>query len=98
MIRRPPRSTLFPFRSLTRLVIAIAVAAMAGSLWLAGHEQRDTIEQSFRQGQTAEAILTSMLDEETGLRGFVITGRDEFLSPFREGERRFGVVVAQLDR
>lgn len=35
--------------------------------------------------ETLEGILSYLKDVETAQRGFVITGRDEYLEPFREG-------------
>ena len=37
------------------------------------------------------ALLTSLVDQETGQRGYLLTGKDEFLDPYRSG-------TAQTDR
>ncbi len=42
------------------------------------------------KGQLATAdLLKEMLDRETGLRGFTLTGRESFLEPYYSGEKGF---------
>lgn len=36
----------------------------------------------------AASVATSAIDMESGLRGYLLSGRDEFLQPYREGEAR----------
>jgi methyl-accepting chemotaxis protein len=42
------------------------------------------------------AVLQSMLNNETGFRGFVITGRDEFLEPLTEGRHEFEDAMGKI--
>jgi PAS domain S-box-containing protein len=55
-------------------------------------------EMEIRQAHQVSAGLASLLalvrDAETGQRGFIITGREEYLQPYEEAEPRIG---AQLD-
>ena len=46
----------------------------------------------------AEQILVSLVDIETGLRGYLLTGRDEFLTPLREGEKTFQAAFESAKR
>ena len=39
-----------------------------------------------------------MLDQETGLRGYVLSGEDSFLEPFHSGRRDADAALATLDR
>ena len=41
-------------------------------------------------------LLANLINIETGARGFVITGRDQFLGPMESGEREFQALMAQL--
>ncbi len=41
-------------------------------------------------------LLVSLVDQQTGQRGFVLTGDEGFLSPYRAGEASFGRTLAQL--
>jgi len=43
-----------------------------------------------------EAIGKSMLDQETGERGYLITGKDEFLEPLRAGKKKLAINIANL--
>src|SRR5215813_7936575 len=49
------------------------------------HEQGLTTSRMVHQHKTEEAIddvLTLMCDAETGVRGYTITGQDEYLEPY----------------
>ena len=41
-------------------------------------------------------LLASLINIETGARGFIITGRDQFLGPLESGEKDFQAHFAQL--
>ena len=60
------------------LLIGFAVAVMAGSVWLLGHTQRQAATRSFAQTEHAQAMLAAMLDQETGLRGFLLNRRTDW--------------------
>ena len=82
-------------RTYTHAMIALAVVVMAGSVWLAGRAQRDAVTDSFRESEAVGQLLTAMLNQETGLRGYLNTGRDDFLEPFMTGADEFDEVVAE---
>lgn len=46
---------------------------------------------------TAELVIKAMIDMETGQRGFVITGNEEFLEPFYEGAGVINLYLKTLD-
>src|SRR5688572_7269734 len=72
------------------LLIGAAVAVMAACVWVVGQTQRDAASQSVRQTEQAQAMLTAMVDQETGLRGYLLNGGGrEFLTPFLAGEQDF---------
>ena len=48
--------------------------------------------------QTMQALLTTFVDEETGLRGYQATGDRRFLKPFVDGEVRSPGLTEQLAR
>ncbi len=45
---------------------------------------------------TGERLLSSLKDVETGQRGFIITGKDEYLEPYRSGLAAVGPGLAVL--
>jgi CHASE3 domain sensor protein len=84
-------------RTYTHALIALAVAVMAVSVWFTGRAQRDTVSDSFRQSETVGQLLTGMLNQETGLRGYLTTGRGEFLEPYLEGRDQLSSVTVATE-
>ena len=85
-------------RVLTRLCVALAVVAVAAVVWLVGATQRSSVATSVRQAQAAQSMLTAMVDQETGLRGFALNRTDAFLESYRTGERHYRETVNVLRR
>lgn len=91
--------------SLTRGV-QVATASVLVLLVGAGLTVRTTVGDLDRaralQSETSAAqqagtrLLTSYLDEETGLRGFLLTGRESFLQPYDRAQSRDRDLVATL--
>ncbi len=62
---------------------------IAGAVWGISQLQRRTADHTFAQIQAGEQMLTAMLDQETGLRGFALTREEEFLAPYVRGQHDF---------
>ncbi|MDP9133621.1 MAG: diguanylate cyclase [Actinomycetota bacterium] len=77
----------------TRLVLFAAVLVVATAVWVVSETQRATAERIFNESQAADRMLTAMLDQETGLRGFTITRERPFLQPFIDGVRDFNLAA-----
>jgi diguanylate cyclase (GGDEF)-like protein len=73
----------------TRATLAIAVVVIAAAVWGVSHTQRSTAERVFEASAAGDRMLTAMLDQETGLRGFALTRQRSFLEPFERGVRDF---------
>ena len=43
-----------------------------------------------------DRLMASMVDQETGIRGYLISGQDHFLDPYRAGGAQFGDSLQQL--
>ena len=71
---------------------------MAGGVWGVSHMQRSAADRSFAATRAGQGMLTAMLDQETGLRGFKLSGEEEFLEPFVHGERNFEAAVKSARR
>jgi diguanylate cyclase (GGDEF)-like protein len=78
--------------------LAVAVVVIAASVWFTSLYQHNTVVDAFRQSQHGNEMLTAMIDQETGLRGFALTGREEFLGPLHNGRRAFGAALADTRR
>ncbi|RZJ97033.1 MAG: histidine kinase [Brevundimonas sp.] len=56
-----------------------------------------TVEKSSRLRLTAKDVLVQSVDAETGQRGFLLTGRAEYLEPYDHAVANLPVTFAQLD-
>src|SRR3954453_5537143 len=74
------------------LVVGVLVSGLA--VWAPAAEQRSSSERSYALTRGAQQMLWAMLDQETGLRGYVLTGDRRFLDPYRSGR----VDVAAVER
>jgi diguanylate cyclase (GGDEF)-like protein len=80
----------------TRLMLATAVAVITAAVWGVSETQRNAAERVFQEGQAADRMLTAMLDQETGLRGFGLARNEAFLEPYVRGARQFDDAVADV--
>ncbi|MCG8527403.1 MAG: CHASE3 domain-containing protein, partial [Opitutales bacterium] len=46
--------------------------------------------------ETAAEILAAAIDMETGGRGYLLAGREEFLEPYKNGFEVFNKTIAEL--
>ena len=80
-------------------VILLIILVLVLSTWR-GFDQVDRSVRlnihTYEVINESSELLGSLLNIETGARGFVITGRDQFLGPFEAGEREFQSKLAQL--
>ncbi|WP_092781013.1 sensor histidine kinase [Actinokineospora terrae] len=98
-------SSRWPLRRWLTLAIGVLVlvfigAVVAGSLAIAGlTEARTTIVDRVDPAvQHALRLDTALVDQETGLRGYVLTAKDEFLEPYDSGVERQRAAIANLRR
>ena len=81
-------------RFLYPLLVGLAVVVMAACVWLVGQTQREAASRSFQQTEHAQVMLTALVDQETGLRGYRLNRRREFLTPYIAGGRTFAQALA----
>ena len=74
------------------VLIVIVVQSSISSLLQANH----WVDHTHKVINEGKAILSSMVDMETGMRGFLITGKDEFLEPYIAGQQTFSSTVSKL--
>jgi CHASE3 domain sensor protein len=72
-----------------RAMLALSVLVIAGSVWLVAGQQRDAVIGMQGQLRSSSGLLTAMLDQETGLRGYALTGEKSFLEPYVAGQGGF---------
>jgi methyl-accepting chemotaxis protein len=82
------------------IVLALALAALA-VVASNFHRLADATAASVRVYRTIEvqnALAGGLLDMESGVRGFALTGLDDFLLPYADGKKRFEDSLALLER
>lgn len=77
----------------------LAVVVSAGfAMW--GNTQRQRAENDvsrhFALVSTLSDLLSSSISAETGMRGFLLSGRGEFLTPFTRSQSRLPTELSQL--
>lgn len=79
------------------VVIAVIIAIVVGSAVLtlrsALATSRNVVAPAGRQ---AQALVTGLIDQETGARGYVITGKAAFLAPYADGRNTEASAAAAL--
>ena len=88
-------------RTLGGAIAAIAVVATlsSGAVLLTLNQLHEATEARGRSSQTIRALgefSTAMLNQETGLRGYLITGRESSLEPYRAGRPALDGAIDRL--
>ncbi|HEY1656671.1 MAG TPA: SpoIIE family protein phosphatase [Candidatus Tumulicola sp.] len=83
--------------AVTALICFIVVFAVAGSF------VRSIVSDAFGESENVRiarallaAVVTQQLDEESGLRGYAVTGERLFLEPYRTGREKLPQSLARL--
>lgn len=77
-------------------MLTVPVALIAGAVFVTANVQRNAALLSAREQAASQSLLTAMLDQETGARGFFQTGRRLFLAPWTQGTGAFASSLAEL--
>jgi len=56
------------------------------------------VEHTYKVIAIANEILASAVDMETGMRGYLLAGKDEFLNPYTNGKKNFNKLVSSLSK
>jgi diguanylate cyclase (GGDEF)-like protein len=80
-------TSLFQRRALW--VLLLPVLLLAGAVFATATVERHAAEHSSAQLNAAQGMLTAMLDQETGARGYFQTHDEEFLEPWYKGTADF---------
>ena len=74
------------------LVFASLIVATSGF-----HDEARSVSSAQEVLQTANELERTVIDVETGLRGYLLTGEDDFLAPFDAGLRKIPIQLQQLN-
>lgn len=72
-----------------RFALVLTAILVGVAVWVAADVQRQSATRAADRMEASQRLLTSMLDQETGLRGYQLTGDEGFLEPLREGADAF---------
>jgi signal transduction histidine kinase len=84
--RWPAKRLLVGAVAILLIVCAGAVGAVAVALSDLDDSRALVLDQAGPARRNAQELSTAILDQETGVRGFTLTARDEFLQPYRDGQ------------
>lgn len=73
--------------------VLCTVAVVVATLFATSSIERGAADRGYQGTQTAQTLLNTMLDRETGLRGFLETGDEAFLAPYVGGSARFAAAA-----
>ncbi len=56
------------------------------------------VDHTFHVLEVADRIVSSAVDMETGMRGYLLAGKEDFLGPYKSGQKNFNQLVASLQK
>lgn len=90
------KSIFFGLMIVALLMVAAATAGIADGFNRIS-TATDAVETSYRTIAAAERVLATARDSETGQRGYLLTGNDGYLDPYRDARAKAPSVWAQFD-
>ncbi len=80
-------------------IIALVSLLSSGAVLLTGNQRRqatDALERSNQVIRGLDAFRDAMLNQETSLRGYLITGRESSLEPYKDGRPALDAAISRL--
>ncbi len=60
------------------------------------NQTSDWVQHTYKVIAQANNILESAINMETGMRGYLLAGKEEFLDPYKDGQKKFSELVSSL--
>ncbi|WP_454045838.1 response regulator [Chryseobacterium sp. Marseille-Q8038] len=81
------------------LSLLILIASSVASYWSIQNQMnhRESLSQSRRSVTAVKDVLVALLDAETGNRGYQLTGREDFLEPYKRGLREYSKALVLVE-
>jgi signal transduction histidine kinase/CheY-like chemotaxis protein len=80
------------------VVILALVGAVTWERLNASRDAREWSQHSYRVLGTIKDLAIALRDAERGQRGYLLTGNDEYLGPYREARDRLGLLQGELQK
>ena len=77
----------------TRALILVSILVTVATVWVSVDRQRDSALRGQRLVEVVDELRLAMVDQETGLRGFVQTREQTFLEPYETGRASWEATV-----
>jgi signal transduction histidine kinase len=78
------------------LIVLVFVAIVFWRDTIDSANREDAARQFHASVDTAQEILTALVNAETGQRGFLLTGRESYLKPYNAGLDEYKIAMANL--
>lgn len=83
-------------RGTARIVLVVTAILVGAAVWAASAVQRRSADSARHDQVDVQMLLTGMLEMQTAVRGFQLTGREESLESFADGHAAFDDAYAAL--
>ncbi len=80
------------------LVLVGAIAVFSALDWIAYRSDADRVVLIRQIAEASTSLLSELKDAETGERGFLLTGQESYLRPYRSALQELPKTLLQLDR
>lgn len=84
--------------SILPLIIVVVVSVISTRSITSLLDSKKWVDHTNRVIQEAMDITASAVDMETGMRGYLLAGQEEFLEPYNRGSKNFHEQVASLQK
>jgi signal transduction histidine kinase/CheY-like chemotaxis protein len=89
MLPQPKYRAIYQFAVGIWLTLSIAGVVLAGVCWVRLTDTVATVRHWDSVGPQLDQILQTMLDSETGVRGYLITGNTNYLDPYYRAQSEY---------
>ena len=96
MLRQPKYRVIYSLAVVIWLTLSVASVILAAISWVRLSQTLATSRQWSAIGPQVDDILKTMLDSETGVRGFIITGDSNYLQPYFVAQTNYEPQFDQL--
>jgi signal transduction histidine kinase len=96
MLRQPKYQTIYRLAVVIWLTLSVVSVVLAAISWVRLSHTMAAGRRWSAVGPQVEEILKTMLDSETGVRGFIITSSTNFLDPYYAAQTNFETLFNQL--
>ncbi len=79
-------------------IVLLVLIQSVWTYWVRSQQASEWIQHTYKVIGIAEASLSGLADMETGYRGFLVTGKDEFLEPYNAGKTKYLELLRELTK